>query len=258
MKLSRQELHDFLEMAYRRYNTSNFIEDDPISIPHQFSRKEDIEIAGFLAATIAWGQRKTIIRNAQQLVDWMDQSPYEFICQHQAKDRLPFQQFVHRTFNGEDATYFLEALQHIYTQQGGLEAVFKTGLELNSGTALALNHFHDNFFSLEHSPQRTRKHVANPSKGSSAKRINMYLRWMVRQDPIGVDFGIWKSISPATLFLPLDVHTGNVGRKLGLLKRKQNDWKSVVEITEALRKFDPNDPIKYDFALFGLGAYEGF
>ena len=253
MALEPAALKEFLDEKFARYNSPDFIGSDPIQIPHRFDRKEDIEIAGFLAATLAWGQRPTIIRNANRLLALMDESPHDFVLNHQPHDLQRFEGFVHRTFNADDARWFMQALQHIY-KHGGMELVFSDAADQRSAIAA----FHKLFFSIPGAPNRTRKHVANPLKGSSAKRINMFLRWMVRNDRHGVDFGLWQSISPARLCLPLDVHTGNVARKLGLLSRKQNDWKAVEEVTAALRDLDSGDPVKYDFALFGLGVFEGF
>lgn len=255
MKLSKSELKSFLDEKYDLYNRETFIETDPIQIPKAFSKKEDVEIAAFLASTIAWGQRPTIIKNAQKLMQWMDDSPHDFIMNAQESDLHIFAEFKHRTFNGEDAIFFIQALQNIYRNHGGLEATFS---KQNKGDAKdAIANFRETFFSIDH-PQRTEKHVSNVLKKSSAKRLNMFLRWMVRNDKRSVDFGIWKSLSPADLYLPLDVHTGRVGRKLGLLTRKQDDWPAVNEITQSLRILDPNDPVKYDFALFGLGIFEKF
>ncbi|UTW61095.1 TIGR02757 family protein [bacterium SCSIO 12741] len=251
--LSTQDLREFLDEKYDLYNRNSFIETDPISIPHQFSKKEDIEIAGFLAASLAWGQRKTIIQKSNLLIDLMDRTPYDFVLHAEDRDLLQFEKFVHRTFQGEDAVTFVRALQHIYQNHGGLESVFSA----RQGAYEAINHFREVFLGPPH-PKRSEKHLSSPAKGSSSKRLNMYLRWMVRNDKRGVDFGIWPSFDTAELMLPLDVHTGNVGRKLGLLQRKANDWKAVAEITDNLRKLDAKDPVKYDFALFGLGAFEGF
>ncbi len=250
----KQEIVALLEEKYVQYNQFQFIESDPISIPHLFNKKEDIEIAGFLSATIAWGQRKTIISNAKKMVELMDMQPYDFVMNHKLADLNRFKHFKHRTFNSEDLSYFILALQHIYKNYNGLETVFALH---SADMKMAIHHFKAIFFELSH-PQRTEKHLADPYKNSAAKRINMFLRWMVRKDKMGVDFGIWKSISPAQLMCPLDVHSGNVARKLGLLTRKQNDWKAVEELTEKLRMFDDADPVKYDFSLFGLGVFEGF
>ena len=255
-KLKNDELKAFLDEKSEQYNTPNFIKDDPISIPHSYSKKEDVEISAFFAAILAWGQRTTIINNSKKLMSLMDNAPFEFLMQHQEHDLERTKGFVHRTFNDVDLRYFFISLRNIYKKYGGLENVLKPH-EAENGTANALHRFKKIFFELEH-PARTQKHIADPLKGSSAKRLNMYFRWMVRQDKKGVDLGIWKTIPMSKLSIPLDVHTGNVSRALGLLKRKQNDAKAVAELDEALRKFDPVDPAKYDFALFGLGAYEGF
>ncbi len=231
----------------------DFIESDPISIPHKFSKKEDIEIAGFLAATIAWGQRKTIINNANRMMEMMDFEPHHFVLNHQESDLIKLPDFKHRTFNKIDFCHFIRGLKHIYTNHGGLESVFGSHTTLKD----SIHHFRQVFFEIDH-PSRTGKHVSDPFKGSSSKRLCMYLRWMVRQDKKGVDFGIWRSIDPTILMCPLDVHTGNVGRKIGLLSRKQNDWKAVEELSHHLRTMNPKDPIVYDFALFGLGVFENF
>lgn len=248
------EIYQLLEEKFIQFNQTSFIENDPISIPHLFSAKEDIEIAGFLAATIAWGQRKTIVTNARKMIQLMDDAPYDFILHHEGKDLWRLKGFVHRTFNSEDFEFFVKALQHIYINHGGLESVFARNAE---NMQQSIHYFKKVFFEIEH-PQRSTKHIADPLKKSSAKRINMFLRWMCRNDKSGVDFGIWKSISPKHLMCPLDVHSGNVARKLGLLTRTQNDWQAVEELTYQLRKFDKNDPVKYDFSLFGLGVFEGF
>ncbi len=251
-----KELRDFLEEKVIQYNQPSFIETDPIQIPHQFSKKEDIEIIGFLTATIAWGNRKMIIKNGQRMVELLEHSPYDFICNHQEKDLEPFDKFVHRTFNNIDFKYFIKALQHIYKNHGGLETVFTQNATANSMQP-AITAFKNIFFELPHQ-QRTEKHISNPQKGSAGKRINMFLRWMVRKDLAGVDFGIWQKIPTSILSCPLDVHSGNVARKLGLLTRKQNDAKALQELDTNLRKLDPKDPVKYDYALFGLGVFEGF
>ena len=220
-----------------------------------FSRKEDIEISGFLTATIAWGNRKSIIKSAKRIMSLMDQAPFDFIINHESIDLKKFDGFVHRTFNELDIKHFLRSLNKLY-KDGGLETSLTPSSEENN-TAPVISRFKKKFFEIEHEP-RTRKHIADPEGGSSAKRINMFLRWMVRKDTKGVDFGIWKDFPSSKLSMPLDVHTGNVSRELGLLKRKQNDAKSVALLDKAVRNFDPNDPVKYDFALFGLGVYEGF
>ncbi|NEN23152.1 TIGR02757 family protein [Cryomorpha ignava] len=256
--MKKSELIVLLNEKAEQYNRTDFIETDPIQIPHRFSKKEDIEIAGFLTSVIAWGQRKTIINNALKLMELMDNAPHDFILNFKEKDLARFQGFVHRTFNYDDLLAFLNALQRIYRSEGGLENAiaesFKVDLQ-NPGTGW--NTFKTNFFSGPHLV-RSKKHLPDPLKGSAAKRMNMYLRWMIRSDEKGVDFGIWKTMSPAQLYLPLDVHTSRVARKLKLLSRKQDDWKAVVELTEKLRKLDPEDPVKYDFALFGLGAFEKY
>lgn len=250
------ELKDFLDSKVTQYNKIDFIESDPISIPHKFSLKEDIEISGFLAATIAWGNRKSIIKNAEKMMDLLGGSPFDFIMNHAEGDLEPLDSFVHRTFNGLDFSTFVKALNHIYTNHGGLEQLFLPRTNSDSLQPQIAN-FKKVFFEIEHL-SRTQKHVSDPLKGSAAKRINMFLRWMIRQDTAGVDFGIWKNASPSLLSCPLDVHSGNVARKLGLLTRKQNDARAVKELDNSLRNLDPKDPVKYDFALFGLGVFEKF
>lgn len=246
------ELKELLDVKVKQYNQPGFIDFDPILIPHQFSKKQDIEIAGLFAATLAWGQRVTIINNCRKLLGWMDHDPYNFVLQHREHDLKPFLDFCHRTFNATDALYFITFLKWYYTRHTSLEDAFSVstgGLTVEKG----LINFHNLFFSLPDFPQRTKKHVATPERKSACKRLNMYLRWMVRRDAHGVDFGIWKTISPAQLICPCDVHVERVARKLRLIKRKQMDWLTAVELTENLRKLDPIDPVKYDFALFGLG-----
>lgn len=254
--LNTQELKGFLDAKVIQYNNSKFIESDPIQVPHQFSKKEDIEIAAFLTATIAWGNRKSIIKNAKQMMQLFDNSPYDFVMNHQETDLEQLLPFVHRTFNGIDFVQFIKSLKHIYLKHNGLESVFNKHSESNS-LQYSIHYLKKVFFEVEHL-SRTQKHISDPLKNSAAKRINMMLRWLVRNDNAGVDFGIWKSLSPAQLSCPLDVHSGNVARKLGLLKRKQNDAKALLELDTTLRKLDPKDPVKYDFALFGLGVFEGF
>ncbi len=255
-KLNKVQLKDFLDSKVEQYNHPRFIESDPIQIPHNYSIKEDIEISAFLTATIAWGNRKSIINNAKRMMQLLDNAPYEFVMQHEESDLESLMPFVHRTFNGEDFIQFIHSLKHIYKSHNGLESVFATHSEIFS-TQKAIHQFKNYFFEIDHLP-RTQKHVSDPLKNSAAKRINMFLRWMVRKDANGVDFGIWESLSPAQLSCPLDVHSGNVARKLGLLTRKQNDAKALFELDTELRKLDKNDPVKYDFALFGLGVFEGF
>ncbi|WP_026916091.1 TIGR02757 family protein [Christiangramia portivictoriae] len=252
--MNKAQLKEFLDFKTAQYNTSAFIADDPVSIPHLFQKKEDIEISGFLAATIAWGNRKSILKNANQMMALMDHSPHDFILNHSEKDLDKFEGFVHRTFNADDLRYFLKALQNIYLHHEGLESIF-TKYQTESHLQQAIHELKNIFFALPHQP-RTEKHVSDPLKNSAAKRINMFLRWMVRKDDQGVDFGIWNRISAAKLSCPLDVHSGNIARKLGILHRKANDAKAVTELDAKLRKMDPLDPVKYDFALFGLGVYE--
>ncbi|MAU16040.1 MAG: TIGR02757 family protein [Muricauda sp.] len=254
--MTKAELKEFLDAKVIEYNNPKFLEDDPLQVPHRFNQKEDIEISAFLTATIAWGNRKSIINNASRLMDLMGNSPYDFVMNHSEDDLEVLSPFVHRTFNGSDLAYFVSSLQNIYKNHGGLEAVF-TAHQTEDSMQLAVSKFKEVFFELPHQA-RTQKHVSDPNKGSAAKRINMFLRWMVRDNDTGVDFGIWKDIDPAKLSCPLDVHSGNVARKLKLLKRKQNDAKALQELDKNLRKLDATDPVKYDFALFGLGVFERF
>jgi uncharacterized protein (TIGR02757 family) len=248
-----QEIKAFLDEKVRQYNTIDFITLDPVAVPHAFTRKEDIEIAGLLTASIAWGNRKAILKSARQLMAWMDNEPYDFVMHATPNEWSTIGRFIYRTFNGTDARFFLDALKNIYTKHGGLEAVFTRGYQQDSTIKSALQYFRQVFLSAPHQI-RSEKHVASPAKGSSAKRLNMYLRWMVRHDAQGVDFGLWKQIPASALMIPLDVHSGTQARNLGLLLRKQNDWKAVEALTETLRGFDPADPVKYDFALFGMGV----
>lgn len=256
MNLDQALLKEFLDEKVKLYNQPAFIENDPICIPHLFSKKEDIEISAFLIASIAWGQRNSIIQNGQKLVKLMDMAPHDFIINAEKKDFKPFEKFVHRTFNGSDCHYFLYAIKQLYTNKNGLEGLFKVHKnEQNVMPAIA--RAKKDFFTYRHLI-RTEKHFSNPDSGSAAKRINMFLRWMVRKDKCGVDFGIWKTIQPKQLICPLDVHSGRVARKLGLLHRKQDDRKAAEELTNSLLELDANDPVKYDFALFGLGVNEKF
>lgn len=248
-----EAVRDFLERKTLEFNRPEFIADDPVSVPHLFWRKEDIEIAGFLAATIAWGQRATIVKNGMRMMHLMSHSPYEFVMNAGPKDLSRASSFVHRTFNGKDFTTFIRCLRNLYAKHGGMEAVFMRALKEEHHMMDAISAFRSVFFSIKHEP-RTEKHVSDPKRNSSAKRINMFLRWMVRKDAGGVDFGIWKNIPTAALMVPLDVHVGNVARELKLLHRTQDDRKAVEELTKALRAFDPIDPVKYDFALFGVGV----
>lgn len=256
--MTNSELKSFLDEKVIQYNTLDFIESDPVQIPHLFSQKEDIEIAGFLTATIAWGNRKMIIKNAHKMMDLMGNSPYDFVMSHTERNLEPLESFVHRTFNGQDFKIFIKGLQYVYKNHDGLETVFsKNSADKTINLQNNITEFKKVFFEIPHQ-YRTQKHISDPLNNSAAKRINMYLRWMVRQDNKGVDLGIWKKISPSILSCPLDVHSGNVARKLGLLTRKQNDGKALAELDLQLRELDPNDPVKYDFALFGLGVFEGF
>ncbi|MFM7022156.1 MAG: TIGR02757 family protein [Flavobacteriales bacterium] len=249
--MKHSELKELLDAKVVQYNTPDFIADDPISIPHSYKKKEDIEIAGFLVSVFAWGQRKTILKNGFRLMELMDNDPHEFIVSHGKSDLKTVKKFVHRTFNGDDCAFFLQRLQVMYKDEGGLENFFASVYEGNMQEALS--GFKAGFFDGSH-PSRTEKHLPDPLKGASAKRINMYLRWMIRKDNAGVDFGIWKKMKAADLYCPLDVHTGNVARHLTLLKRTQNDWQAVEELNAVLKSFDPEDPVKYDFALFGIGV----
>ncbi len=258
--MNQKGLKEFLDSKVELYNNRKFIESDPIQIPHHLNdigaSKEDIEIIGFLVATIAWGNRKSIITNGKRLVNIMGNSPFDFIVNYTNNDSKYLSGFVHRTFNENDLNYFIVALQHIYLHHNGIESLFSRNIKGDS-LQYAIHKFKKVFFSLPHLP-RTEKHVSDPLKNSAAKRINMYLRWMVRNDQKDVDFGLWNSISPSLLSCPLDVHTGNVSRKLGLITRKQNDAKALKELDQSLRELDPIDPVKYDFALFGLGVFESF
>lgn len=255
MNRKATELKALLDEAYLRFANPGFITADPIQIPRAFADRADAEVIGFLTATIAWGQRKTIIANAQRLVELLEGTPHAFVMHATVRDLHRLKPFVHRTFNGGDLVQFMRSIRHLYTTYGGLENAFLDGGELGDMRS-GIGRFKQRFFEIDH-PARTRKHVADPAKGSNAKRINMYLRWMVRPNDRGVDLGLWKRITPAQLMVPLDVHTGRVARELGLLTRKQDDWRAVEELTAALRKFDPLDPVKYDIALFGIGVSGG-
>lgn len=256
--MDSDSLRDFLEEKYKQYNDSSFIQEDPVNIPHMFSKQEDIEIAGFLTAAISWGQRKTIIKNAKALMEGMDYSPHEFILGAGEEDLKRFRSFSHRTFNGTDCIFFLRSLRNIYQNHGGPERLFSVKGDNNYTRIFeGIMHFRRNFLLIPHEP-RSEKHISDPSRGASAKRLNMFLRWMVRKDNSCIDFGIWNTLNPAELICPLDIHSGRVARKLGLLKRKQNDWRAAMELTEKLRVMDPEDPVRYDIALFCLGVYEKF
>lgn len=247
--MTHAEIKEYLDFKTEQYNTSNFIETDPIQIPHRFTKKEDIEIVSFLVATIAWGNRTSIIRSGERILDIMEHDPHNFILNYTSK---PID-FVHRTFNSIDLDFFFRSLRNIYENEG-LEQAFSNHPEIE-GVKGRIIHFRTLFLSIEHD-KRSEKHISNPLKNSAAKRINMFLRWMVRNDSTGVDFGIWNSIPTSELYLPLDVHTSNNARDLGLITRKQNDWKALDELMANLKSFDSNDPVKYDFALFGIGAFE--
>ena len=249
-QLNNEELKEYLDFKSTQYNTKDFIETDPIQLPHRFTKKEDIEIVSFLVSTIAWGKRPMIIRSGERLLDIMDHSPYEFIQNYSSLQDLDF---VHRTFNSIDLDFFFRSLKNIY-KNGGLEKAFSPHPDFEGVKGRIIN-FRNLFLMTEHE-KRSEKHLSNPEKNSAAKRINMFLRWMVRKDNCGVDFGIWDSIPQSELYLPLDVHTSNNARALGFLSRKQNDWKALDELMMTLQKFDPQDPVKYDFALFGIGAFE--
>lgn len=255
LDFTEKECIEFLNFKSDFYNNSNFITSDPVQIPHLFTKKEDIEIAGFLTATISWGNRKMIINNASRLMKIMNNEPYDFVMNYQEKHKSLLKNFVHRTFNEIDLNYFIIALQDIYQNKNGLENQFIVNDTIN--LQQSISKFKTIFFEKPHQ-SRTEKHISNPNNNSAAKRINMFLRWMVRKDHKGVDFGIWKNLDSKYLSCPLDVHSGNVARKIGLLHRTQNDAKALQELDSSLRKFCPEDPVKYDFALFGLGVFEGF
>jgi uncharacterized protein (TIGR02757 family) len=246
-------VYRLLEQKAKEYNRKEFIPSDPISIPHRFTKKQDIEILGFWIAMMAWGNRKSIINSGNKLVELMEGAPHDFVLNHKEKDLKRFLHFKHRTFLPTDALYFIEFFKQHYSNYESLEDAF---VRTDGNMELALIKFHRYFFSLEEAPHRTQKHVATPERNSACKRMNMFLRWMVRKDKNGVDFGIWKKIKPSQLLIPLDVHVDRTARKLGLIKRKQSDWETVVELTENLKQFDPKDPVKYDFALFGLSVLD--
>lgn len=296
MKLSGEELKSLLDEQVDKYNRPDFIPEDPVCIPHEYALKQDIEIAGFFAAILAWGQRKTIINKCHDLFDRMDREPYAFIRGHEESDLKRLLGFKHRTFNDTDLLYFVAFLRHHYLQFESLEDAFligwrkqefrsdyvggsprdaagdpvsfraqaadtcllpqlhAEGAEPSFDIQTALINFRKYFFSLPDYPVRTHKHISSPAQKSTCKRLNMYLRWMVRQDQRGVDFGLWRRLSPAQLICPFDVHVDRVARQLGLVQRKQRDWQTAEEVTDRLREFDPKDPVKYDFALFGMGV----
>ena len=251
------EMKLFLEEKFLHFNNPSFISPDPVSIPHMFADLHDREISGLLTATIAWGRRDLFLKNARQLMDLMDPAPFDFVMKADKEDLERFSDFIYRTFKGTDCKYFISALKYLYGSYYSLEDVILEGMQRTGSLKDGLSWFRSRFFDLPHE-KRNEKHFADIRKGAAGKRLNMFLRWMVRKDNHGVDFGIWKRIDPSALYIPLDLHTGNTARKLGLLKRKMNDWKAVEELTKVLREFDPADPVKYDFALFGLGVNEKF
>lgn len=252
--MNQIELKEFLDDKVRLYNRPEFVHDDPVSIPHEFNKKNDIEISAFLTASIAWGRRPMILKNARRIMDLLDNSPHDFILNASTNEINKSSDFCHRTFNSLDLQIFIYCLRNIYKYHHGLEACFHTQ---NKDMCEGISNFKKIFFEIEH-PKRTEKHVSDPMKGSASKRLMMFLRWMVRSNRQNIDFEIWKTLNPNQLSCPLDVHTANVGRKLGLIRRKANDWKTVKELDRSLRLFCPEDPAKYDFALFGLGVYENF
>ncbi len=253
----KASLKDFLDAKVDQFNRPEFIEADPISVPHRFKKKQDIEIAGLMAAVFAWGQRTTIINKTTDFLLRMDNAPHDFLLHHKPKDLKRFESFKHRTFNSTDALYFIAFLKYFYSNHDSLEEAFLVAKH-DTHVGQGLIHFQQQFFSLDHFPSRTKKHIPTPERNSACKRINMFLRWMVRKDNNGVDFGIWKNISPAQLICPFDLHVDRVARQLKLIKRKQSDWQTALELTSVLKQLDPTDPVKYDFALFGLGAIEKF
>lgn len=254
-----EQLIDFLNQKLKEFNQPAFIKDDPISVPHAFSKKQDREIAGFFAAIFAWGNRRTIINKATELMELMQQAPHDFILHHSRKDLEKLLQFKHRTFNATDLLYFIEFFHAHYSKNDSLETAFTRSLNSKDETIEnALRGFYEYFFSLEHVPRRTLKHIATPARHAACKRLNMFLRWMVRKDNSGVDFGLWKNIRTSQLIVPLDLHVARVAKHFGLLQRKQTDWQAAKELTHTLKTFDPDDPVKYDFALFALGVLEKF
>jgi uncharacterized protein (TIGR02757 family) len=251
------DLKAYLDDCVEKFEKPDFIADDPISIPHRFSKLQDVEIMALWTSILAWGQRKSIMNSANRLVEMMDNAPHDFMLNHEEKDRSRFEPFKHRTFQTLDTLYFLTFFQEYYKKNNSLEDAFARHLTKDCMTVeKALIGFHNDFFDHEYAPQRTRKHVATPERGSTCKRLNMFLRWMVRSNEKGVDFGLWEKIDSSLLLLPLDVHVDRVARRFGLIQREKSDWKTVLELGENLRKYDPKDPAKYDFALFGIGILE--
>ncbi|HEY4155539.1 MAG TPA: TIGR02757 family protein [Puia sp.] len=258
-ELNKNELCDFLESKVQQYNNPSFISTDPVSVPHRFGKKQDIEIAGLFAAIFSWGNRTTIIQKSNELMKAMDHAPHDFVMNHQPRDLKKLLEFKHRTFNTTDLLYFIRFLQSHYRQNDSLETAF---IPAESGKKdrmkNGLSSFYTRFFSLEDAPRRTQKHISSPQKNAACKRLNMYLRWMVRRDNKGVDFGLWKKLSPADLICPVDLHVARVARRFGLISRNQTDWTTAMELTTALRTMDKKDPVKFDFALFGLGIFEKY
>ena len=252
--MTDSQLKAYLDRNYRRFNNSSFIPADPISIPHRYSKLQDIEISGFWVAVLAWGQRKTIINKGLELMALMDDSPHDFVLNCSDQELKKVMNFRHRTFNGTDALYFIDFFKRFYSRYTSLEEAFLPRGKIFTGMKETLSNFHHTFFNVDFAPQRTRKHVATPERNSACKRINMFMRWMVRKDSHGVDFGLWQRIKPGDLICPCDLHVERTARNLGLITRKQPDWKMAVELTRNLKKFDPEDPVKYDFALFGLSS----
>jgi uncharacterized protein (TIGR02757 family) len=256
--MNKTAFQEFLNCKVEQYNNSAFIEGDPVCIPHQYTLLQDIEISGFFAAILSWGRRETIIRNTEKLMGMMDNAPYEFILQHKETDLKPFLTFSHRTFNSTDILFFISFLHEYYSTFISMESAFSTHLDRDDKTIKkALIGFQQIVFAGEY-PERTRKHLSSPARNSACKRMNMFLRWMVRTDHQGVDFGLWKSISPSQLVIPLDIHVSRVARRFGLIEDERVNWKTAEALTDELRKFDPEDPVKYDYALFGLGIMEKF
>jgi uncharacterized protein (TIGR02757 family) len=257
MQIAKRDLKELLDEKVDQYNRPSFISSDPISIPHRFESSQDREVSGFLVSAISWGRRDLILRSAGILLEAMDNKPYEFVMSADSNDLRRVERFVHRTFNGTDCVYFMKGLKYLYVSYASMEDIVLEGMEKTGNLKDGMAHLRNYFFCQNHQ-RRTEKHFADINGGAAGKRLNMFLRWMVRRDGRGVDFGIWTRIDPSMLYIPLDFHCGNTARKLGLLKRKQNDWKAVEELTSVLREFDPADPVKYDFALFGLGVFERF
>jgi uncharacterized protein (TIGR02757 family) len=257
-EVTPEALQRFLDRKVKEYNQPSFITDDPISIPHTYEKKQDIEIAGFFTAVFSWGNRTTIIRKSRELMHLMDDSPHQFILNHTDHELRKLLSFKHRTFNPTDLLYFIDFFRHHYSQFDTLEDAFLRGPDTAWDAKTALSAFHDYFFSLEVVPPHTRKHIATPERNSSCKRLNMFLRWMVRKDDMGVDFGCWERIPMNKLICPLDLHVARVAKRFGLLTRTPTDWTAALGLTERLAELDPEDPTKYDFALFALGALEKF